>query len=316
MQRENHAELQEVEEEITRIKGLGTDKQTAAKKIKRELEQLDSQQGQMLTQLKRMNPDVAKGWEWIIQNQDQFEKEVFGPPMLTCTVKDEKYSDLVQSVLQLDDFFCFTAQTREDHRKLSNQLYKEMGLSATIRTCQNSFGSFQPPLSRERLPELGLDGYIIDYLEGPEPVLAMLCAEKRLHASAIALKDISDAQYKAILDGAAINSFAAGKQSYRVTRRREYGASAASTRVKSIDPGRFWTNQPVDMTEKTELNQNWSEIQDELSQLKAQLNESRQKKEELEKAGIKMREKLVSFHPNTPSLLPPSPRSNVVSRMN
>ena len=293
MQRENHTERQEVDDEIERIKVIGQDKQKTARKIQQDLAQLDSQQGQMLTQLKKTNPEVARGWEWIKENQDQFEKEVFGPPMLTCTVKDERYSDLVQSVLRIDDFCCFTAQTREDHKKISNQLYKEMSLSVTIRTCQDSFAKFSPPLPRERLPELGLDGYIIDYIEGPEPVLAMLCAEKRLHASAIALKDVNEEQYEAILAGGAINSFAAGRQSYRVTRRREYGPSASSTRVNQIEPGRFWTNQPVDMTEKTELKRNLAEVQDDVNQLKGQLNELRQKGKDLDQAGAEMKEKLV-----------------------
>lgn len=242
-----------------------------------------------------MNPDVARGWEWIKENQDQFEKEVFGPPFLNCSVKDERYSDLVQSLLQADDFFCFTTQTREDHKKLSNQLYKVMSLSVTVRTCLTPLDSFRAPLPREELANLGLDGYVIDYLEGPEPVLAMLCAEKRLHNSGIALNDVSEEQYEQILAGAAINSFSTGRQSYRVTRRREYGAHATSTRVRQIERGRFWTDQPVDAAEQTELRQKLREVKDEINELATQLDGFRQKDRELEEARLQIKEKLVSY---------------------
>ncbi|KAK3358333.1 hypothetical protein B0T24DRAFT_600219 [Lasiosphaeria ovina] len=60
---------------------------------------------------------------------DWSEKEVFGPPMLTCSVKDPRYSDLVQSLLQDNDLLCFTAQTKDGHKKLSNQFYE---ISASI----------------------------------------------------------------------------------------------------------------------------------------------------------------------------------------
>lgn len=213
------------------------------------------------------------------ENQASFEKEVFGPPMLTCSVKDNRYSDLVQSLLQGDDFLCFSAQTKEDHKKLSDQFYNKMGLSVTIRSCVVPFSAFKAPMPKEALNRLGLDGYAIEYLEGPEPVLAMLCAERKLHASAIALRDISDEQFNQIQLAENINHFAAGKQLYRTTRRREYGPHAVSTRVIQFAKGRFWNNQPVDAAEKTELEQKLAEIRQQRAEFrnKWEIDEARRK---------------------------------------
>ncbi|KAL1883402.1 hypothetical protein VTK73DRAFT_8969 [Phialemonium thermophilum] len=292
LQRENASERREVAEEMQKIRTLGNERQQVARKVANDLRELDSQQGQLMTQLKRLNPDAARAWEWIKQNQNQFEKEVFGPPMLCCTVKDQRYADLVQSVLSPDDFFCFTTQTREDHTKLSDKLYREMSLSVTVRTCLTPFDSIRPPLPREDLRKLGLDGYIIDYLEGPEPVLAMLCAEKRMHSSAVSLEDVSEEQYEQILASGVINQFAAGRQSYRVTRRKEYGPLATSTRVRQVDRGRFWTDQPLDVAEKTELRQKLDEAKAEIEELKDQLNALKEKEENLNQANTEIRETL------------------------
>ena len=264
------------------------------KRFKKDLDELESQQGQMLTRLKKMNPDAARAWDWVQENRDKFEQEVFGPPMLSCSVKDERLTDLVQSVLQADDFFCFTTQTREDHKTLSNQLYKEMSLSVTIRTCLTPLDSFKPPIAREDMAALGLDGYIVDYLEGPAPVLAMLCAEKRLHASGVALKEISEEQYDRIVKGEVINQFAAGRQSYRISRRREYGPTAVSTRVRQVERGRFWTDQPVDAGEKAELSRKMDELKADLDPLKADLAQLQEKDHEIEQAYEDTKDKIVS----------------------
>ena len=129
--------------------------------------------------MRRLLPDVAASWEWIQEHQAEFEREIYGPPMVSCSVKDERYSDLVQALLQKDDFTCFTVQTRNDWEKLSDQLYRQMGLSVTIRTCGNPLSMYRPPMDANAVRELGFDGFAIDFVEGPDPVLAMLCAEPR-----------------------------------------------------------------------------------------------------------------------------------------
>ncbi|KAK3311361.1 SMC5-like protein [Chaetomium strumarium] len=261
LQRAKEAEFAVVEEEMRRLHLQRAENRQEIARLQSSVTELESQQGQLLAQLTRINSDVAKGWAWLKDNQGAFEKEVFGPPMLTCSVKDKRYTDLVQSMLQADDFLCFTAQTKEDHRKLSDQFYGKMGLSVTIRSCLTPYNAFRPPIPKEQLSSLGFDGYVSDYLDGPEPVLAMLCSEKRVHASAVALRDIPDEQFERVRQTESLTQFAAGRKLYRITRRREYGPEAASARVTRFGNGRFWADQPVDVAEKTELLQRIEELE-------------------------------------------------------
>lgn len=220
--------------------------------------------------MKKYHPELASGWEWIEANQDQFEKEVFGPPMVSCSIKDERYSDQIQALLQNDDFFCFTAQTRNDFKKLSDQFYRVMSLSVVIRTCLNPLQSFRPPVTPDEAERMCLDGFAIDYLDGPAPVLAMLCSEKGLHRSGVSLSDHTDAQYESLVQSGTVNQWAAGKQSYQVRRRREYGPQAMTTVTKNIQPGRYWTSQPVDTQEKAELSRRLAELKENKSTLGAE----------------------------------------------
>lgn len=276
------AQIRDVKDEVRRLAGEGKEKQNTLRKLESKLESLDSEEGRLRSQLERMFPDGAKGLDWLEQNKDKFEKEVFGPPMLTCSMKDDRYRDLVQSALQRDDFLCFVAQTAKDHRTLSHYLFKELGLSVSVRSSLAPYSEYRNPLPREQLKSFGLDGYATDYIDGPEPVLAMLCGEKRLHSTAVGLKDISEEAYQRLQQVDSIGQFAAGKTTYRVTRRREYGAHATSTRVRTIQPGQFWRDQPVDTAEKTELKQKVEQAHAEWNQLKTQYNElSKEKLETL-----------------------------------
>jgi structural maintenance of chromosomes protein 5 len=289
------AERRETSARLDELKDIGKAKTTVLRDIRRQLEDLDSQQGQKLAHLKKINGDAATAWEWLQDenNQAQFEKEVFGPPMLTCSVKNERYSDLIQSLLQLDDMLCFTTQTRNDHKKLSDQFYKHMGLSVTIRTCGSDFSTFRPPVPREQLETLGLDGYAVDYLDGPDPILAMLSAEKRLHAAGVSLEDINDRQFEQLMKGERISSWSAGRTMYRISRRREYGAGAVSTTTRKVLPGRFWSDQPVDDGEKVRLQEQFREVKAETTELKEQHDELKQRLSDLDGREEEAREQAV-----------------------
>lgn len=263
------------------------------RKLKADIESLDTQEGQQLSFMRKQFPELATAWDWVQEHQGEFEKEVFGPPMLCCSVKDERYSDQVQALLQTDDFLCFTAQTKNDYRKLTNQLYREMSLSVVIRTCLQPLAAFRSPITLDEAQSLGLDGFALNYLDGPEPVLAMLCAEKRLHQSGVSVKDHSDDEYEKLVNHGRISQWAAGKQQYLIRRRKEYGPNAMTTVTKRIQPGRFWTSQPVDSQEKMELNRRQTEVTEEAEVMKVTYRELRQKNGTFEEQKAEIQGKIV-----------------------
>lgn len=281
------------------------------RRLLKSIEDLESQQGQVLSQVQKINADVVTGWNWLQDHKDEFEQEVFGPAVLCCTVKDERYADQIQGLLGNDDVLCFTTQTRSDHKKLSDIFYKDMGLGVTIRTCMADYSSFARPVSAERLTEYGLDGFAIDYLAGPRPVLAMMCAEKRLHASSVALRDISDAQYERIIKDEVVNSWSAGRTSYRVTRRREYGPGAISTSTRHVQQGVFWTNRPVDSEEKRRLMAQAEEIKRDVETMKEENNQLKEQKAGFQQREDDIRHKIVGGP--TPERRPAA--ADILSRM-
>jgi chromosome segregation ATPase len=267
------------------------DKRRDCGNLQAKLDSLDSEDGRLRRQLEHNFPDVARALDWLEKNQDKFEKEVFGPPMLSCSVKDDRYRDLVQAPLQKGDFVCFVTQTANDHKTLSHYLFHELKLSVSVRTSLSQYSEFRNPLSREELQRLGLDGFATDYIEGPEPVLAMFCGEKRLHTTAVGLRDISDEAHLLRLQQIqAIGQFAAGGKLYRTSRRAEY--NRINTTIREIRPGLFWRDQPVDTAEKAELQQAIDKAKSECEELRQAVGEKKVKLRDLKERGEGIDQKL------------------------
>ena len=252
------SELKRHQEELKR---RGMDKNRRIQQAEDELAQLDSQAGRQSAKLQSASVDAYRLWEWVQQNQTQFEMPVFGPPIVECTIKDPRYVDQIESLFQKSLMISFTVQTKKDFKTLSDQGIERMKFSEVyIKTMLPGFDP-RPPVDREQMKRFGFEGWALDYINGPEPVLKMLCMDIHIHEAGIAVQDTTPQQFE-LLQNSPIQSWATNKSTYKISRRREYGPSASSTLVKSIRRASIWTDQPVDLTAKRELQENiqgWTE---------------------------------------------------------
>ncbi|KAJ5263304.1 hypothetical protein N7478_010909 [Penicillium angulare] len=280
--KQKRLEAREIEERAKEINRLKTplaerkrELQDQVEREERQLRQLDSEVGRQENKLANLSQDTLKAYRWVLQNQDKFEKEVFGPPIVTCSIKNPRYADIIESLFQKNDFTSFTTQSRNDFRTLQRALDRDLKLSdITIKTCSASLESMTVNISNEELKRLGFEGWAKDFIQGPDPVLAMLCSENGLHRTPVGLNEISNQVYEELVAGT-LASWVAGKQSYKCTRRREYGPGAVSTRVNPVRPARYWTSQPVDASVKQQHRDKIRDAKAEEEHIDEQMNEQR-----------------------------------------
>ncbi len=224
--------------------------------------------------MKGVSSDTWKAWEWVKNNQNQFEKQVFGPPIVECSVTDPRYVDMIETLFQKNAFCSFTVQTNADFKKLQNQAHDHMNLSEiNIKVMTAGLDKFPPPVSPEDLKSYGFQGWALDFLKGPEPLLAALCYDLRLHRTAVSMQDTTTQQFDR-LQKSPIDSWITSESSYSIVRRREYGPDATSTRVRDIRKGIMWTAQPVDLTAKRELQENIAGWLEEVASFQARNEEA------------------------------------------
>lgn len=274
--------VQEVVEQLKDLSRQANGKVHEKQTSQQHLTGLDTQVGQQEHKLQHLSRDCYQAWKWIQEHQDEFEHKVYGPPIIECSLKDPKYANAIESLFQENDFKAFCAQSTNDFNRLQRVLNREMRLhDVSLRVCSNSsMEQFRPPLSEQEMRNCGMEGWAIDFLNGPEVVLAMLCEAKSLHATAISLRDISEEQFSS-LENSNVRSWVVRGTLFQAVRRREYGAAGNSTRTRSLRDARHWTDRPVDPAAKERFQRQIRELESDLATIKEEMGHLKDRKREL-----------------------------------
>jgi hypothetical protein len=250
-----------------------------------------------MSKLEKASKETAIAWKWIQENMESFEKEIYGPPIVSCSLKDQRYADVVEAALGRHDFLAITAQTKADHKKLQDQILGKMKLAdVPLRKNDDERVPGHPSISQNDMRNLGLEGWASDFIDGPIPVLAMLCYSAKIHITAVGLRDSSENQHNMIVENGIINAWITGGTSSRVSKRSEYGSGATSTATKAVSPGRYWTDQPVDSSAKREVEEKIEKLNADFAVLSAEIRPLREKIQNLRATVIKDLEiEIVSF---------------------
>ncbi|KAH6618909.1 P-loop containing nucleoside triphosphate hydrolase protein [Boeremia exigua] len=249
--------------------------QKNAAKNQRDL--LDTQSGKQISLLQKVSPDTAKAWEWFEANKAQLplKGEVYGPPILTCSLTDPKYADALESQIRFGDVVAITCTYNEDQRLLLGEFTgrDKLGLHGIyLRTSPKPLSAFPAPVPAAELARFGFEGYLRDYIKGPDPVVAMLCDNARLNRVAFASKSITDQQHAAA-SSSPIQAWVSGRETCKITTRREYGVS--STSVNHLKRAQFFVDQPVNSDEKRQLDEQLRELDREANEMIVEHNSAK-----------------------------------------
>ena len=268
-----HDQIKELKSKQSELTSQGRERKFQVQQAENELAKLSSQAGKQEKKLQNWSRDTAKLWDWVQHHQDEFEKPVLGPPIVECSVKEPRYVDLVESLFQKGIMVSFTAQTKNDFKKLSDIGASQRLSEVSIKTMGDGLEFFQPPVSAGEMSRFGFDHWALDLLEGPEKILAMLCAEVHIHATGVGMRDTNNQQFE-MLQNSHISAWVTSVSTYKINRRREYGPGATSTQVKPVRKAAAWTEQPVDLTAKKVLQENIAGLNEEVAACSAEIGEA------------------------------------------
>lgn len=268
------------------------------RRYEHELQGLKTASGQLLRKLQAVSPDSVKAVEWLEKNKSLFKGEVYGPPLITCSIKNRKIADAVESAIGQGDFLTFTVTNKEDFQTLTHHLLSrnENCLSLSdihVKQASKPIGSLQTQTDQATLQSLGFDGWLIDALEGPEPVLVMLAEACGLHRTAFTTGVQSDAQFQRA-QASPINRWATGDTLYITTTRREYNQSSTST--TSLRKARFWVDTLVDTSQESELNRSILEVKYEIDTIREEGRSIQEQRKTFDAEMRELVEKRVRHH--------------------
>jgi DNA repair ATPase RecN len=272
------------------------------KQLTEQLQHLATQSGKQASLLQRLSSHTAEAWKWIQENRGtlQFKGKVAGPPILECSISDPKFAQAVESQLKRGDVIAITCTNSDDQKTLMHHLLAKkdnggLGLhDVHLRTSSKELSTYQPPLAKEALSGYGFEGYLLDYIKGPDTILAMLCDNNRLHQIAYASQPISDQQH-AVASNSPLRTWVSGKDAYRINTR--YGQS--STLVTKLRPAQFFHDQPGNTEETTQIQRLREELKEEGEKLKAHYKEIQAEIKKLEDEEGELKKARVSYTANT-----------------
>lgn len=301
---ELRAEYSVAERKITELRGTMSaisarvgDWKQQRNAIKQQRAQLDTQSGKQASLLQKLSPQTAQAWEWFKQNKARLplKGEVYGPPILTCSLTDPKYADAVESQMRLGDAIAFTFTNKDDQQLLLTEFTSKdkLGLhNVYLRTSPKPLSAFPSPVANADLAQYGFDGYLRDYVTGPDAVIAMLCDNVKLNRVAYAANPITEQQHENATNSP-IQAWVSGRETFRITTRREYGVS--STAVNHLKRAQFFVDQPVNSDEKMQLDEQLRNLEREGHEMNSEHTEAKAEVKRLEEANQALKAQRVSF---------------------
>ena len=291
--------MTEVDATMTELKARSGPIIQRRNEIKKQLEQLSTQSGKQANLLARVSRDTATAWKWFQEHKHELSLrgEVYGPPILTCSISDARYIQPIEGQMRKGDVIGITCTNGEDQTLLMEKFTSRDNLGLHdifLRTSPKPLSSYQDPVRREDLGRFGFESYLVDHIQGPDAVVAMLCDNVRLNRIAFASTPISNQQHEATVKSQ-IQTFVSGNETYKITTRREYGAS--STSVVPLKKAQYFTDQPANTEEKRVLEDKMKQNQQESQELQDQLNEMKNEKTQLQEQMNDARQQRVGLLP-------------------
>jgi chromosome segregation ATPase len=260
--------------------------------IQRTMEQLNTKSGKQLQRLSKVSEHSYQALQIIEDNKDKFDQEVFGPPVVTCSLKLAQLGPAVETALQNNDIMAFTVQNEKDNRTLQDLLYRQHRLSnIAIRSIRGKLSDFKPPTDDATLKGYNFEGWLIEALDGPDHVLAMLCDAARLHRVAYSIRD-GDFDLDRLLRSP-LTEFAFKDTMYAISRRPEYGPDAVSTSRRPVKSKSVWTDDGAISNRESELEQQLEDIERKMAEIKSGLGRQRDEKKAKEEVLARLASEIV-----------------------
>ncbi|KAJ2776292.1 Structural maintenance of chromosomes protein 5 [Coemansia javaensis] len=198
----------------------------------RRLRDLDDVALRRREALRRVSEDSVRALEWLEQNRGLFEQHVFAPVCLEASVPDARYAPLIETVVAAGNLRMFVTQCDADYYTFTREVNDRQRLRVDVVRFPKALDAFRAPVPRPELQALGFDGYALDFIEAPAPVLAALCSRDSLHAIPLALGPVDNERVER---AARFKEYLAAGTRFSVARGR-YGSRAATVMTSRVRP--------------------------------------------------------------------------------
>ncbi|KAK9459299.1 uncharacterized protein V1516DRAFT_505507 [Lipomyces oligophaga] len=288
-EREVKNEMEDLDAEITRISQEASRSQRKEQDLQIQINKLSSEDAKKLEHLRRVDSDTYRAVIWLRENKELFKQEIFEPPLLSMSIKDQMTDFAVEGTTKRTALLTFTCLSRDDYllftKKVLDELKCNISAAEYSRSEHSTLSSWKPDCSTEELQKMGFESWVSDLVTGPDPVLNMLCHQTNLNKVAFNRQGLTAQQVRYIdlakkpSGGPLISRYISGRNSVYV-RVSDYGERDSLKSTQQLRDARFLVNSSSSRTEA-------EDVQDQLQEVRSHLDEL---EEERRKVFVKRQE--------------------------
>lgn len=216
-------------------------------------------------------------------------------PVVSCRVKEQKYAKYFEKVIDNNSLFALFFDSEQDYKRVSSSLPKEINVPMRVA----SRSRLQPPMPVEYLKQLGFDGYLSDFITGPETVIQGLNHRSSLHCIPVSLGPVDQKVIKKLLeptkDGKIRFTRFVVENSLFIVGRSRYGSKQMFYQTENIGGAQLMGAGGLSEDVKREISERLSDLKRKLSDMYNQRKDLDLRKEEYQKQITEVDEKFKSL---------------------
>uniref|UniRef100_A0A8C4T7Q5 Structural maintenance of chromosomes protein 5 n=2 Tax=Erpetoichthys calabaricus TaxID=27687 RepID=A0A8C4T7Q5_ERPCA len=152
------------------------------KRITDKIKELEDMMNMKVNKLKQRFNETYKAIEWLRENRDRFQGNVYEPMMLVINMKDPRHAKYVEHHISTNDLRAFVFQRRDDMELFLKEVREIRRYRVNTILAPAKSMAHQPP-SRpiQQLKCYGFYSYLRELFDAPEEVMSYLCQQYWIH---------------------------------------------------------------------------------------------------------------------------------------
>lgn len=238
--------------------------------------------------------DNAYGSHIFLRLKPEFKGLYYEAPIVSCDVVDKCYAKFIEKVIDNNTLFSLTITSQEAYDRIHRVLFTKF--NAPLRVTKNI--ASDSPISKDKLAQLGFEGFLSDFLTGPKEVLNMLNVVSKLNCIPVSRSSFSEKQLAKLLNPDSNGGrlpfmrFVAGDNLFTVSRSR-YGRQQFFYTTEQVLEARFFGVKGLTSEAKEEFQRKLVDVKAQYERTKSLLAEEGS---ELEKLAEKLNESSAIFN--------------------
>uniref|UniRef100_H3DCC8 Structural maintenance of chromosomes protein 5 n=1 Tax=Tetraodon nigroviridis TaxID=99883 RepID=H3DCC8_TETNG len=249
--RRNQVERAKMEEERSDLRREKDNTFAQGRSLEKKLSDMNNLMNVKEEKLRGRHRDTHAALQWLRQNRNRFNGNVYEPMLLVINVKDHRFAKYVENHIPFQDLRAFVFQRKDDMETFMSEVRDKMNLKVnSISAPEKSCSKEEASRNIEHLRRFGFFMYLREMFDAPDEVMSYLCHQYKVHDVPVGTEQ-TKAMITQVIEELNLRLYTTDE---RYTLKRSVYSKMISTSNSAVNPSQY-LSITVDAEEKRQLEQ-------------------------------------------------------------